>query len=269
MTEKELLKQLEKKLNKEYDELDEETKEEIEKFAEKIDKNKKDELEKKEYKKYLKKIFITSALGLTLIKKLSRSATDTNVNASKTIYEYMPKAYKIGFDGWIKELNVKYVLNMSLADKKAIEHILKGGKLLPDPKVDIPKDLKWNERRMRSSLLQSVVKGESIPDLSKRLENAVGMNRTSAIRNARTMAMHSFNVGRYEAGKEAIKKGIDMDKEWIAHIDDRTRQSHREINGEVVPYDEPFSNGLMFPQDFDGDPAEVYNCRCRLGYVVK
>ena len=234
-----------------------------------IDEKQKEKLEEDEYKKWRKKYLLYSASSALLIKRLCRLATDSNAKSADIIKRFMPEAYKIGYNGWVNEFNVKYALNMSLADRKAIEHILKGGKLLPAPRVDIPKDLKWNERRMRSALLQSAIKGESIPELSKRLANAVGMNKTSAVRNARTMIMHSHNAGRYEAGLDAIKRGIDMDKEWIAHIDNRTRESHIEINGEIVPFNEPFSNGLMYPQDFDGDPSEVYNCRCRLGYVVK
>jgi len=50
-------------------------------------------------------------------------------------------------------------------------------------------------------------------------------------------------------------------KEWIAVIDDRTRPSHVAINGEVVPVEKSFSNGLMRP----GEP----NCRCVIGGVYK
>ena len=271
-TEREIQRQLERKINRLYKDLHEASQDLIDDFSEdfeETDKKKKDQLTEEEYKKWKRKFVTQSVIVATLIRKLAKLATQANEKSAKEIYKSMAEAYKFGFNGWVKEFNAKYALNMSLADRKAIENILKGGKLLPEPRVNIPKDLKWNERRMRSALLQSVLKGESIPQLSKRLQNAVDMNKTSAVRNERTMTMHSHNAGRFEAGLEAIERGIKMDKEWIAHIDDRTRKSHIEINGEVVPFDEPFSNGLMYPQDFDGDPSEVYNCRCRLGYVVK
>lgn len=40
------------------------------------------------------------------------------------------------------------------------------------------------------------------------------------------------------------------------------RESHQEMNGETVPYNEPFSNGLMFPGDPSGDASETINCGC-------
>ena len=46
--------------------------------------------------------------------------------------------------------------------------------------------------------------------------------------------------------------------------DDRTRPSHLELDGERRDLDEEFSNGLQYPGDPDGDPSEVYNCRCTM-----
>jgi len=58
--------------------------------------------------------------------------------------------------------------------------------------------------------------------------------------------------------------GIEMQKQWMATHDGRTRHSHRDIDGETIPIEEEFGNGLMFPADPDGPPEEVYNCRCTL-----
>ena len=65
----------------------------------------------------------------------------------------------------------------------------------------------------------------------------------------------------YEA---AAKMGIEMQKEWMATLDSRTRHSHRRLDGETVEYDSEFSNGCRYPGDPKGKPAEVYNCRCTM-----
>ena len=63
--------------------------------------------------------------------------------------------------------------------------------------------------------------------------------------------------------------GIEMQKEWMATLDSRTRHSHRRLDGETVEYDSEFSNGCRYPGDPKGKPAEVYNCRCTMVARVK
>ena len=91
------------------------------------------------------------------------------------------------------------------------------------------------------------------------------MNEHAAVRNARTMMTSVQNSARLDSFIEMQKKtGVPMSKRWLATLDGRTRHSHRIVDGTTVKLTEPFANGLQFPADPDGAPAEVYNCRCRL-----
>jgi len=138
---------------------------------------------------------------------------------------------------------------------------------LPTKSVDIAEDLKWNAKKINGVLLQSIQSGESIPKIARRLQTVTDMNKKAAIRNARTMVTSAENVGRINSMKDLNNQGVDMEKSWIATLDTRTRDSHLSMNGETVPVNKSFSNGLDYPGDYNGDPAEVYNCRCSLGYV--
>ena len=51
---------------------------------------------------------------------------------------------------------------------------------------------------------------------------------------------------------------------WHANIDEKTRDSHEHVNGEIVRKGELFSNGLRFPGDPNGPAKEVMNCRCSI-----
>jgi uncharacterized protein with gpF-like domain len=54
-------------------------------------------------------------------------------------------------------------------------------------------------------------------------------------------------------------------KTWTATVDERTRESHAEADGQTVKDDEAFEVGgaeLRFPSDPNGPPEEVINCRC-------
>jgi len=44
-------------------------------------------------------------------------------------------------------------------------------------------------------------------------------------------------------------------------MDDRVRDEHAAMNGEIVDIDKPFSNGEMYPGDV--------NCRCTVLPVIK
>jgi uncharacterized protein with gpF-like domain len=50
--------------------------------------------------------------------------------------------------------------------------------------------------------------------------------------------------------------------EWLTARDDRVRDSHQELDGEVAAVGDRFSNGLLYPLDPAGPPEEIVNCRC-------
>jgi SPP1 gp7 family putative phage head morphogenesis protein len=137
-------------------------------------------------------------------------------------------------------------------------------------RLEREKAVLWNKQQLQSVMMQGLLQGDSIPKLATRLSNTVGeSDRKRAIRNARTMATGAQNAGRVNAYKRAEEDGVDLIQMWIATMDNRTRHSHRWLDGEERPVGESFSNGCEYPGDPKGDPAEVYNCRCSLRGVVK
>lgn len=85
---------------------------------------------------------------------------------------------------------------------------------------------------------------------------------------ARTETHGAANYGSQEAAKQT---GLPLSREWLAAADDRTRDTHREANGQVVGMDDTFRVGdsdLAFPGDPSGPGDEVINCRCAVGYIV-
>ena len=126
-------------------------------------------------------------------------------------------------------------------------------------------DLAFGKRQITKQLTTGILMGESIPKLADRLQtNIPTMMRNSAIRAARTAVTGAQNAGRIESYIEAEEMGIKLQKCWLATLDDRTRHSHAAIDGEAVGTKEYFSNGCMYPGDPQGEPSEVYNCRCTM-----
>jgi hypothetical protein len=96
--------------------------------------------------------------------------------------------------------------------------------------------------------------------IAKRLRNVQEMNKTQAIRSARTIVTGAENKGRQDSYARAEADGIILQKEWLATNDGRTRHSHAVLDGAIVDQDKKFDNGLMYPGDPSGRPEEVYNC---------
>ena len=79
-----------------------------------------------------------------------------------------------------------------------------------------------------------------------------------ARRIARTEIHNSHNQGVMRIYDEV---GVEY-TQWIAANDDRVRESHAEIDGEIIPLGATYSNGLKYPGDTDGPIEEWINCRC-------
>lgn len=88
-----------------------------------------------------------------------------------------------------------------------------------------------------------------------------------AVRIARTETNRVMNEATLERISEANAKGIKTLKRWDAKLDDRVRDSHARVHGEVRADGEKFSNGCLKPGD--GGPAESINCRCSLEPVLE
>lgn len=104
----------------------------------------------------------------------------------------------------------------------------------------------------------------TVPEIRDKIEKLyleqIIPNRSMVI--ARTEVISASNAGSHYAAKQT---GLELEKEWVATADDRTRDTHEEVNGQRVPIDEPFKVGvseLMFPGDPNGEPEEVIQCRC-------
>jgi len=111
---------------------------------------------------------------------------------------------------------------------------------------------------LREALLAGMDKGESVDKLADRVTEVFEVQRFRAERIARTEIAESFNGGRFVTMKQAGVERI----EWLSARDNRVRDSHQDVDGEVVMLGDKFSNGLLYPLDPSGPPEEIVNCRC-------
>lgn len=72
----------------------------------------------------------------------------------------------------------------------------------------------------------------------------------------------------HEAPQQAKQQGINrtVEKQWVTG--DNPRPEHARMNSQIVPVDEPFSNGCFWPGDDNGDPDTTCGCNCSTEVII-
>lgn len=72
----------------------------------------------------------------------------------------------------------------------------------------------------------------------------------------------------HEAPQQAKQQGINrtVEKQWVTG--DNPRPEHASMNSQIVPVDEPFSNGCFWPGDDNGDPDTTCGCNCSTEVII-
>lgn len=280
-----ILREIEKRIEKEYSQAVTEVEERLNKhFANYKAKDKAKrkalkagEITKKEYNQWRSNQFLTGERWKDLRNTLAEDLVNKQAIAKSIANGYMPEVYALSHNYVVENIadDLDFKITFSLYDKNTIENLMKHNDILPAPgkrmlgKIARGEAVRWERGQIQSVAMQSILQGESIPKMSKRIAQTLNVrNIADSIRYARTACTGAENKGRLDGMRHLEEDGIVLHKQWTATADDRTRASHLDIDGESVPLNEEFSNGLMYPGDPGGAAEEVWNCRCSMGTIV-
>ena len=228
-------------------------------------------IDEEEYNRWRRTAMLTGRNAYAMADNLATDLTNINQIAASVINSYMPEVYATNAN-WTEftiEKALKVETSFTLFDEQTVERLVRDKPdLLPKAAVDIPKDKQWNKVNINSAITQGIIQGETTDEIAKRLAAVTDMSKNAAVRNAATMTTSAQNGGRVDSYKRAQDMGISLKQRWIATLDGHTRPTHRQCDGEIREVGKKFSNGLLFPGDPNGAPAEVYNCRCVITAVV-
>ena len=208
--------------------------------------------------------------------EMKEQCAEQLLNVNQTAIAYingeLPEVYAINYNALESSVDGVGGYSFTLVDADTVRNFaVTDTSLLPYKEIDPAKDIPWNMKKINAETLQGILQGESMDKISKRIMNVQEMNKTQAIRSARTIVTGAENKGRQDSYKRAEEDGIIMKREWIATNDGRTRHWHAELDGVEVDVDEPWVNEfgeIMFPGDPSADPANTYNCRCSMAANV-
>lgn len=91
-------------------------------------------------------------------------------------------------------------------------------------------------------------------------------SKNQALRLVRTESTNAANYATMQSAT-SIFPAQQMMKEWVAGLDDRTRDDHAAASGQQVKFEEPFIVGgdrMMHPADssMGASSSNIVNCRC-------
>jgi SPP1 gp7 family putative phage head morphogenesis protein len=226
-----------------------------------------------EYKKWRKGKVMYGKRFTEMKEQCAKQLLNVNQTALAYVNGELPEVYAINYNALASSVDGVGGYSFTLVDADTVKHLATtDASLLPYKELDPAKDIPWNMKKINAETLQGILQGESMDKIAKRLRNVQEMNKTQAIRSARTIVTGAENKGRQDSYKRAEEDGIVMKREWIATNDSRTRHWHAELDGVEVDIDEPWHNEfgeIMYPGDPSADPANTYNCRCSMRSIVK
>lgn len=207
--------------------------------------------------------------------RIAERMTHANEVAAAYINDQTPGIYSLNrnYAAYTIEQQVGQNVGFDLWDEQTVKRLIVDH---PDIMPYYPEkravqrgiDLAWGKRQITNQVTTGILQGESIKHLADRLQvNIPNMNRTSAIRAARTAVTGAQNAGRLDSFLKAQEMGIRLKKRWLSTLDNRTRHTHRILDGQVRPNEKPFvveGQEIMYPGDPSAAAALVYNCRCTL-----
>lgn len=115
-----------------------------------------------------------------------------------------------------------------------------------------------------SALLDGAVRGAGYAEVAKQIGELTEANYKQALRIARTEGGRVQSTVKQKAYEDAEAMGIKLEKQWMSTLDEKTRTSHQELDGQRAEIKEQFEfEGYKAdgPKLF-GVPWLDINCRC-------
>lgn len=205
------------------------------------------------------------------------------LNVNKTAMAYingeLPEVYAINYNALESAVDGVGGYSFTLVDADTVRNLtVTDTSLLPYKEIDPAKDIPWNMKKINAETLQGILQGESMDKIAKRIMNVQEMNKTQAIRSARTIVTGAECKGRQDSYQRAKNDGIILRKYWLATYDKRARDWHKEAGNDyteekAIDIDDFFivdGEKMLHPGDamHGASGHNLYNCRCSIASKV-
>lgn len=185
----------------------------------------------------------------------------------QTVQAYLNGCYEEGFLGAIYDLQGQGVpLAFPIDQKQMVKAVQLDSKISKGLYGNMWLSMEELKKKISEEISRGIMRGDSYAKIARQLELQTGVDLRKSLRIVRTEGHRIQNQSNLDAMIKAKDAGADVVKQWDSTLDDKTRDTHVELDGQIVEIDEEFvipSTGAraMTAGGF-GDPAEDCNCRC-------
>lgn len=204
---------------------------------------------------------------LALRQQVSSILDNMRSNNYQTVQNYLNGCYKEGFAGAMYDLQGQGIpLAFPLNQQQVIKTVQLDSKISKGLYGSMKIGMEEIKKRIADEIARGLSTGASFEKIARNLELVTGIDYNKTLRIIRTEGHRIQNRSALDAMHKAVDCGANIVKQWDATLDENTRNTHAELDGQIVGIDEEFvipSTGAtaMTAGEF-GDPAEDCNCRC-------
>lgn len=195
-----------------------------------------------------------------------------SVNDRK-IYNFLDTTARLGYNELFYEFEqtTGIPISFSMLDTKTIETIIQ----TPVASHKLSTRLQGNVTKLKQSINQELTrgfaKGLGYNKMAQRISNVGDAKYRRAMVIARTEGGRVSAITRQKSQDDITAKGVEVEKQWSAALDMKTRSDHAQLDGTTIPIKEYFKVSgykALQPHMFC-EASEDCNCRCRTISVIK
>ena len=206
---------------------------------------------------------------MTIKKQIDEALMNLQNNEYSSMNDYLENCYTNSFTGTLYDLHGQGVPVLFPIDQSQVAKAVQlDSAISVGLYTRLGEDVLKLKDNIRSQVSRGIASGstwnQTATEIAMGMRSPFNKAYNNAVRIARTEGHRIQNQAQTDTLNKAKSKGADVVKQWDSTLDDVTRDTHKQLDGQIREIDEPFEvNGktAMQPGGF-GDPAEDCNCRC-------
>lgn len=183
-----------------------------------------------------------------------------------SIQQYLNECYTNAFVGTMYALHGQGMPVLAPIDQDAaVRAVMTDSKINEGLYEALGVDSKALKKSIQREISVGLSSGATYAEITRNISFATGAPLSRAKTIVRTEGHRVQQASSADARDAAKAQGCSVVKQWDSTLDGKTRDTHRELDGQIRETDKPFESSsgrkARYPGDF-GDPAEDCNCRC-------